>query len=259
MTKLEEIIAYKRIELAQKKKLQPMARLEQELKGKPPRRPFREAIAKPGRIGLIAEIKRASPSAGPIQPDADAVEVAKNYAGAGADALSVLTDQKFFSGKLEDLVRVREAVSLPVLRKDFLLEEYQVVEAAAAGADAVLLIVAILNRPMLRKLLGLARDLSLDALVEVHSESEVGIALEVGAGIIGINNRDLKSFQVDLNTTQRLMKGIPGDRVAVSESGIRSKGDVEQVRRWGAGAILVGEELMSAPDVGCRIKELMGW
>ena len=256
--KLEEIVAHKRQELAETKRAKPLAQLERALKSRPPSRGFAAAIRRPGKLSLIAEIKKASPSAGPIRPGADVVEVAKIYAGAGAQAISVLTDSKFFSGSLKDLSAVREKVSVPVLRKDFLIEEYQVVEAAAAGADALLLIAAILDRPALKRLIGLARDLSLDALVEVHSEPELEQALEAGAEVIGINNRDLKTLQVDLETTQRLIGRIPAGRLRVSESGIRSRADVEFVQRQGADAILVGEELMGSADPAEKIKELMG-
>jgi len=258
MNRLDEIVAHKRIELTEAKKARPVSSLEKGLKDRPPVRNFRRAIDRQGALSLIAEIKRASPSAGPIRAGADAVEIAKNYAQAGAQALSVLTDAKFFSGSIKDLMFIREAVAIPLLRKDFLLEEYHVLEAASAGADAILLIVAILEPAVLKKLLGFARDLSLDALVEVHTERELGIALDVGAPIIGINNRDLATFQVDLQTTQRLIQQIPPERIAVSESGIRSREDVEFVRTQGANAVLIGEELMSAADPGQRIREMIG-
>lgn len=259
MSKLEEIAAYKRQEVAQAKKIRPVASLERELKNRPPVRNFREAIHRPGKLSLIAEIKRASPSAGPIRAGADAVEIGKIYAQAGAQALSILTDEKFFSGSLRDLRAVREVVNIPVLRKDFLLDEYQIVEAAAVGADAVLLIAAILDPAVLKRLLELARDLSMEALVEVHAEREVGIALEAGAQIIGINNRDLATFKVDLAATQRLIQQIPKEKTSVSESGIRSREDVDLVQRLGAKAVLIGEEFMSSSDIGKRVKELMGW
>ncbi len=258
MNKLEEIAAFKRREVAEAKQARPLARLERELKNRTPARGFAAAIRRPGSLSLIAEIKKSSPSAGPIRPGADVVEIAKAYAGAGARAISVLTDSQFFSGCLADLTAVREKISLPVLRKDFLIEEYQVVEAAAAGADAVLLIVALLDRPALKRLLALARDLSLDALVEVHSEPELQEGLEAGAQVVGINNRDLGTLRVDLETTRRLIKKIPADRVRVSESGIRLPADVEFVRAQGADAILVGEELMASQDPAGKIKELMG-
>ena len=258
MSGLDEILAHKREETAHAKERRPLAQLEESLKRRPPARGFREAISRPGKLSLIAEVKKASPSAGPIRPDASAVEVAQAYAAAGAQAVSVLTDRRFFMGNIVDLVRVKEKVGLPVLRKDFLLEEYQLVEAAAAGADAVLLIAAALKPAELGRLFRLAGDLSLDALVEVHDERELGQALEAGAVVVGINNRNLATFQVDLETTGRLAGRVPKDRTLVSESGIRSRADVEKVQGWGAHAILVGEELMSAPDPGARIKELMG-
>ena len=258
MNKLEEIAAFKRQEVAEAKRVRPLVELERELKHRQRPRGFAAAIGRPGELSLIAEIKKASPSAGPIRPEADVVEVARTYARAGARAISVLTDSKFFSGSLKDLAVVREKVSLPVLRKDFLLEEYHVVEAAAAGADAVLLIVALLDRAVLKRLLTLARDLSLDALVEIHSEPELQEALEAEARVIGINNRDLGTLQVDLKITQQLMKKIPGTHVRVSERGIRSRQDVEFVQAQGADAILVGEELMSSQDPAAKIKELMG-
>ena len=259
MTKLDEIVAYKRQEIAQAKKDRPLGSLEQSLKRRPPARNFRRAIDRPGVLSLIAEVKRASPSAGPIRAGADAVSVAKSYVQAGCQAISVLTDEKFFSGSLKDLISVRESVSVPVLRKDFLLEEYSLVEAASAGADAVLLIAAILEPPLLKRLIGLARDLSMGALVEVHTERELGTALDAGAEVIGINNRNLATLQVDLKTTQTLAKQIPEGKGVVSESGIRSREDLEFVRRCGARAVLIGEEFMAAENIEKRVKDLMGW
>ncbi len=259
MSKLDEIISYKRLEVAELKRRRPLAQMERALKGRPPVRDFAAVIRKPGRLSLIAEIKRASPSAGPIRPDADVLEIAEAYAEAGVQAISVLTDAKFFSGSLEDLTQVREKVKVPVLRKDFLIEEYQVVEGLAAGADAVLLIAAILPKPILKRLLGLAEDFSLTALVEVHAEKELNEALEAGAKVIGINNRDLGTFTVDLKTTERLARQVPPDRIRVSESGIHSRSDVELVQSQGVDAILVGEELMGSPDISKKIRELMSW
>lgn len=258
MSKLDEIVACKREELALAKRDRPLAQVEQALKRRPTPRPFRPAISRPGKLSLIAEIKRASPSSGPIRAGADAAGIAQSYAAAGAQAISVLTDARFFSGSLQDLTAAREKVGLPVLRKDFLLEEYQLLEAAAAGADAALLIVAALKPQELRRLIQLAGELSMDALVEVHDERELDEALEAGAAILGINNRDLGTFRVDLATTGRLVGRVPMDRTMVSESGIRSRADVERVEAWGVHAVLVGEELMSAPDPAARIKELMG-
>ncbi len=263
MTKLEEIVSYKKQELALAKQARPIASLEKEIKSRPPVRDFHRAISGKEKVHLIAEIKRASPSAGLMRQNLDAVAMAKTYAQAGAHALSVLTDSKFFSGSLADLTAVRGAVSVPVLRKDFTLEEYHLLESSAAGADAVLLIVAILPRPALKRLLELARDLSLAALVEVHTERELGEALEAGAEILGINNRDLATLQVDLKTTQALARLIPPKerkhRTLVGESGIHSRADLEFVRDQGVDAVLIGEEFMKAEDPAKRIKELMGW
>ena len=208
---------------------------------------------------MIAEVKRASPSAGTIRAGADAVEVAKIYHQAGARALSVLTDTPFFSGNLDDLTEVKEKVPLPVLRKDFLLEEYQILEGAAAGADAILLIVAILDPKALKRLITFTGELGLKALVEVHAERELDQALEAGAPILGINNRNLATLEVDLKTTERLIRGLPRDKIVVSESGIRSRQDVESLQRLGVHAVLIGEQLMSAPDIRKRVRELMGW
>lgn len=257
--KLQEILDYKRQEVAESKRVRPLAGLERALKVRPPVRAFRQAISRPGRLSLIAEFKRASPSAGSLQAGADPVEISKIYAQAGVQALSVLTDAKFFSGSLHDLTLVKEKTVLPVLRKDFLLEEYQVLEAAAAGADCLLLIAAILPLQELKRLLRLTRDLSLDPLVEVHTEKELEEALEAGAALIGINNRDLATLQVDLKTTERLAPQVPKDRTLVSESGIHSRADLEFVAGKGVHAVLIGEELMSSRDVGKRIQELMGW
>lgn len=259
MNKLEEIVAYKRQEVAEAKRQRPVGQLERVLKTRPPVRSFRQAINRPGNLSLIAEFKRASPSAGPIRAQADPLAITKVYAEAGAQALSILTDTKFFSGSLRDLTQVKEKARLPVLRKDFLFDEYQIVESAAAGADGVLLIAAILKRPDLKRLLTLARDLNLDALVEVHSEKDLGEALEVEAELIGINNRDLGTLAIDLKTTGRLMDLIPKGKTVVSESGLHSRADVEFVAAKGAHAVLIGEELMSSPDIAKRIKELMGW
>lgn len=257
MNKLDEIVAWKKEELAQAKQERSVAQLERALKQRLPLRNFREAIARPGSLSLIAEIKKASPSAGPIRPSADVLEIAKIYETAGAQAISVLTDEKFFSGSLNDLAAVRGKVSLPVLRKDFLLEEYPVLEAAAAGADAVLLIAAILPPPVLKRLVRFSGELSLTALVEVHNEPELDAALEAEAQVIGVNNRDLGTLQVDLKITERLFRRIPAGKVRVSESGLHSRADLEFVQRQGAHAVLIGEELMSAADPARRIRELL--
>lgn len=230
--------------------------LERELKNRPPVRSFRQAVNKPGSLRLIAEFKRASPSAGPIRPGSDPAETAALYEASGAAAVSVLTDARFFSGSLADLKAVRAKINLPVLRKEFIIDEYQLVEASAAGADAVLLIVAALDQPLLKRLHRLAVDLGLDPLVEVHQESELDRALEIGTQLIGVNNRDLATLKTDLKTTERLIRKIPAGLVKISESGIRSRDDARFVRDAGAQAILVGEAILSAPDMAAKIKEL---
>ncbi|PIQ82671.1 MAG: indole-3-glycerol phosphate synthase [Candidatus Omnitrophica bacterium CG11_big_fil_rev_8_21_14_0_20_64_10] len=259
MEKLKEILAHKREEVARNKQVRPLSGLERRLKDRPPVRPFRETLAKSGRLSLIAEVKRASPSAGVIRAGADAVETARLYARAGAQAISVLTDEKFFAGRLEDLTRVKEGVPVPVLRKDFLIDEYQVVEAAAAGADAVLLIVAALEQKPLERLLKLTGDLGLDTLVEAHDERELKRALDLPAQLIGINNRNLETLKVALNTTRELCQLIPADRTVVSESGLGCRADVEAVEKLGVDAVLIGEALMGSDDPAVRIKTLMGW
>ena len=216
-----------------------------------------------GEVSLIAEIKKASPSAGVIRPDFDPVEIARAYERAGATCLSVLTDERFFQGSLGDLRAIREAVSLPLLRKDFIMDERQIREAVEWGADAILLIVAILDEAALRRLHDLACQAGLAVLVEVHDEMELDRALAVQAALIGVNNRDLKTFQINLATTERLSerrRGHAAGRAAllVAESGIHSRADVIRLKACGARAILVGESLMRHADVEAKVRELMG-
>lgn len=209
-------------------------------------------------MSVIAEIKKASPSKGLLCPDLDPCRLAGSYAAGGAAALSVITEQDFFLGDPEHLSRVVEAVDLPVLRKDFIIDPVQVSETAALGADALLLIAAILDKERLGELLSLTWELGMEALVEVHDEAEVQVALDVGANIIGINNRDLKTFQTDLNTTARLTSLVPPDRILVSESGIRSRRDVLFLENLGVYALLVGEELVRSRDPEERLRQLRG-
>jgi indole-3-glycerol phosphate synthase len=223
------------------------------------RRDFADALRYPrrGNIALIAEIKKASPSAGVIRPDFDPVRIAKAYEAAGASCLSVLTDERFFQGSLKFLQQIRDAVRLPILRKDFIIHERQILESIEAGADAILLIVAILTDEDLRNFHKVARSAGLAVLVEVHDETEMGRALAAEAEIIGINNRDLKTFTVDLATTEKLAKRATG-KVLVAESGINTRADVERLERCGAQAILVGESLMRAEDLEKKVKDLYG-
>ncbi|HKS36253.1 MAG TPA: indole-3-glycerol phosphate synthase TrpC [Verrucomicrobiae bacterium] len=229
------------------------------------RRDFFAALRNPrdGLVALIAEVKKASPSAGVICPDFDPVRIAKEYEAGGASCLSVLTDEKFFQGSLDYLRQVREAVKLPLLRKDFIIDERQILEAIEWGADAILLIVAILTDAQLRHFHTLAVEAGLAALVEVHDEAELARALAAGAQLIGVNNRDLKTFKVDLATTERLAGRLRGsaagkDALLVAESGIHTRADVERLARCGAQAILVGESLMRGGDIAGKTRELLG-
>lgn len=230
-------------------------------------RDFYGALANPraGDVGLIAEVKKASPSLGIICPDFDPVRIARAYEAAGASCLSVLTDEKFFQGSLEFLRAIRSAVGLPLLRKDFIIDERQILEAIEWGADAILLIVAILSDDQLRHFHALADAAGLTALVEVHDADELERALRCGARLVGVNNRDLKTFRVDLATTEtlaaRLFSEAPaasGRYLLVAESGIHTRADVERVRRCGSRAILVGESLMRTGDIGAKARELLG-
>lgn len=207
-------------------------------------------------LAVIAEVKKASPSAGIIAEDFDPVAIARAYAGAGASAISVLTDEKYFQGHLSYLASIREAVDLPLLRKDFVLHEVQVHEAAAHGADAILLIVAALEQEQLVRLHDCARQCQLDVLVEIHDLEEMERALDCGARIIGINNRDLRSFEVDLGTTERLSEEAGPDVILVSESGIHTGSDAARIKTWGADAILVGEALMRAKNKAATMEQL---
>lgn len=230
-----------------------------------PARGFFDALRHPHRppVALIAEVKRASPSAGLIRPDFDPVQIARTYHAAGADCLSVLTDVRFFQGSLDYLRQIRAATGLPLLRKDFIIDERQILETVEAGADALLLIVAILDDDRLRRFLDLASAAGIDALVEVHDETELDRATAAGAQLIGVNNRNLKSFQVDLATTERLAARLaakhpaPGTDFLVAESGIHTRADVHRVAHTGAQAILVGESLMRHPDIAAKVRELM--
>ena len=221
-------------------------------------RPFARAIdCGPEALGLIAEIKKASPTAGVIATDFDPVRIARAYEDAGAHALSVLTDKQFFQGELAFLNRIRAEVSLPLLRKDFIIHEVQIAEACVAGADAILLIVAALEQDRLEALFQEAELLQLDVLVEVHSGEELERALEVGATLLGINNRNLTTFEVDLATTEALSEEVPESILLVSESGLKTRADTQRAFSAGCNAILVGESLMRAGDIAAQVAELL--
>ncbi len=243
MNRLEEILRTKRAEI---KRLRPRAKeLEREARARTDFRSFPAALQLADeKLAVIAEIKKASPSAGVIAQTFQPVEIAKNYELSGANAISVLTDAKFFQGSLEHLRSVRSAVSLPLLRKDFIWDRTQLAESAANGADAILLIVAALTQDQLVRLLKGAEEFRLDALVEVHSIDELQRALEAGAAIVGINNRDLTTFDVDLSVTETLCRDVPDEIILVTESGIKTTQDAARVKACGVDAVLVGEALM---------------
>ncbi|MDQ3606079.1 MAG: indole-3-glycerol phosphate synthase TrpC [Gemmatimonadota bacterium] len=253
---LDRIVASKRREVEE------IAPLAAELRARTadvePARPFAAALRQPAEVRLLAEVKRRSPSAGPIRPGADPADVARAYAAGGAAALSVLTDGPFFGGDLEALRLVRRTVALPVLRKDFVIDPVQLWEARAAGADAVLLILRILEPPLLQELLGLSAELGMDALVEVHDRAELERALHADATLIGVNNRDLDSFRTDLTLSLELASEVPPTVTLVAESGIRTGEDVVRLGAAGVDAVLVGESLMRQEDLSAAAAALVG-
>jgi indole-3-glycerol phosphate synthase len=255
-TILDKIINTKKREVARHKETVSLSSLLECIARRQAPLAFAEALKGDG-IKLIAEVKKASPSKGILRPYFDPMALAKTYAENGAAAISVLTDAEYFQGSPEHLTAIRQAVSLPLLRKDFIYDEYQVYESAAYGADALLLIAAILEPRQLEKLMAVSRSLGLGCLVEVHDENELKIALDAGAEIIGINNRNLKTFEVDLNTTRRLLPYIPENKIVVSESGISRREDIKKLETWGVDAVLVGEALVTAADIPTKMKELM--
>lgn len=254
---LTRIVGQKREQVAQAKNQRPESQLRAEAAAAPPPRDFAAALRAAQPVGLIAEIKRASPSAGVIRADFDPVEIARQYASAGAQCLSVLTDEPFFQGSLDDLRAVRQAVDLPLLRKDFLIDRYQIVEARAAGADCVLLIAECLNDCQLRELYFAASEWGMDCLIELYDPDNLDRVLALDPPLVGVNNRDLRSFTVDLNHTLRLAPRIVSRSLLVSESGIKTSADVARLKAHGVGAILVGETLMRAHDIPAAVAELM--
>jgi len=257
-TILDKIVANKRRELEVAQQRVPLDVLQSRLAGAPRVRDFAAAMHTPGQIKLIAEVKRASPSRGEIRPNVDPVEVAVTYEKNGAACISVLTDGPFFQGSLDDLRMVRAAVHVPVLRKDFILDRYQLFEARLAGADAVLLIAECLDDEQLVNLHDEAQDLGMTPLVEFYEPSNLSRVLAVGPRLIGINNRDLRSFETDLDHTIRLRAQIPPSSLLVAESGIRTRQDVKRLADAGVQAMLVGESLMASADIGQAVRELLG-
>jgi len=258
-TILDTILAHKRGEVAARKAKMPF--IEEAGRGIGwVCRDFHQALLSPpaGPLALIAEVKKASPSAGVIRPGFDPVQIARVYEQSGAACLSVLTDEHFFQGHDGYLTAIRVAVDLPLLRKDFIIDAYQIYEARAIGADAILLIAAALSPTQIADYRALAGEIGMTALVEVHTEAEMAVALGAGARLIGINSRDLNTFVTDLGTVERLAAMVPDGVTLVAESGIKTFADVKRVADAGAGAVLVGETFMRAPDVGAAVRELMG-
>jgi indole-3-glycerol phosphate synthase len=253
---LDKIIAQKKEEVELRKRSIPLSRLEKEIARRKP--PLDFALALRGEdMQLIAEVKRASPSRGILCPNFNPVELAKTYAKGGAAAISVLTEASHFEGDIAHLAAIGQEVELPLLRKDFIFDPYQVYESRAHGADALLLIAAILSQEQLNELLALSHTLDLRCLVEVHSDGELERALSSGAEVIGINNRDLNTFTIDINTTRRLRPLIPQGKIVVSESGIKSRNEIEKLKAWGVTAVLIGEALVTADDVLTKMRELI--
>ncbi len=255
---LDEIVVHKRTEIAAAKAERPLAELERHLDDASPVRPFAAALATGDSMRLIAEIKKASPSAGLIREDFDPVAIAQTYSDHGASCLSVLTDERFFQGQLEFLTAVREAVALPVLRKDFLIDPYQLVEARVAGADCVLLIAECLTETELADLYARTIELGMDALIEIYEPENLDRVLALNPRLLGINNRNLKTMTTSLSHTLDLIERVPNDVLLVSESGIRTHEDVVRLHSAGVQAMLVGESLMRSDDIGEKVDELLG-
>ncbi len=259
MSVLEQIFKDKREEVEKAKRNTPLEELVSVSKDAEAPRGFRAALAKPNRdLALIAEVKKASPSEGLIREDFDAGRIAQTYERAGADALSVLTDSKYFQGGADNLRAAKEATKLPCLRKDFIYDPYQVYEARAWGADAVLLIVASLELSQIVELSGLIEELGMDALVEVHSEKEVELALAAKAKLIGVNNRDLSTFVTDLAMSERLLPIVSPHAATVSESALKTRADLDRVKAAGANAVLIGTTFCKALDIETKVREVMG-
>jgi indole-3-glycerol phosphate synthase len=253
--RLDDLIQATRDSLERRKRDRPLAELERELAARAEGRPFMEALSHPG-TSLVAEYKRRSPSAGVIREGSSVTEMIQAYEAGGAAAISVLTEEDHFGGSLDDLYEARGATQLPILRKDFCVDLYQLYEAKVAGADAVLLVVGSLRPDDLERLYGEAQALDLDAIVEVHDEDELDVALELDVDVIGINNRNLEDFSVDVRTTVELLAAVPTGKTVVSESGIRTRAEIEELERIGVDAVLIGETLMRADDPAAAVRDL---
>ncbi len=260
MNILQQIVEYKKQEIAKAKNRLPENELRDQVFYPKKRRPFVKQLLEPGPFGVnvIAEIKRASPSRGIIRPDLDVAKYASDYELGGASALSVLTDRRYFSGSIEDLKKARKSVSIPVLRKDFLISSYQIYESSVIGADALLLIVRILSQQQLKDYMDLCIEIGMDVLVETHSEKDIETATLAGARLIGINNRNLSSFKTNVETSAKLVSILNQGQVAVAESGIKGRQDIEKLREAGIWNFLVGESLVRAPDARAFLQFLLG-
>lgn len=256
---LDEILQHKRGEVDDQCRAVALSMLQERIAQRAEPRGFTAALRRQAAVGtaIIAEVKKGSPSKGIIRADFDPCDIARRYQAGGATCLSVLTDQRFFMGSLAYLEAITEIVSLPLLRKDFVIDPYQIYEARAAGADAVLLIAAALPQDVMGELFSVASDLDLDVLLEVHNEGELERALQLPVELIGINNRDLKTFHTDLAVTERLLPLIPADRLVVAESGLRCRADICRLQQAGAGAFLIGESLMREADFEQKLQELL--
>lgn len=259
MTILDRILIDKRAEVAACKEAVPLAELQRRVPSSSETRSLADALARSGKASrVIAEVKKASPSKGLIREDFDPVEIARGYEAAGARGISVLTDEKYFQGRLEYLTAIREVVGIPLLRKDFIVDPYQIWEARVAGADAILLILAAFSDDgALADLSALAGELGLDVLWEVHDTAELDRLLPLGPRIVGINNRDLRTFEVSLETTRTLLPRLPEGVVSVSESGFSRREELDQLQEWGVDAFLIGETLMRAPDPEQALRDLL--
>ncbi|MFA6320886.1 MAG: indole-3-glycerol phosphate synthase TrpC [Candidatus Omnitrophota bacterium] len=254
---ISRIVEEKRREIEEAKRIKPIEDLIKETRNICVKSSFKKNISRPHHINLIAEIKKASPSKGILRGDFNPIKIGVTYQANGASAISVLTDERFFEGRLEYIKKVKENVSLPILRKDFIIDEYQVYESVLAGADAILLIAELLSSNEMTGLYNTASSLGLDVLLETHNEEDVEKALASGGNIIGINNRDLHTFRVDLAVTQKLIRLIPQNKIRVSESGIRTYEDVMFLKSLGVNAVLIGEAFMESSDIAAKMREMM--
>ncbi|HEX9652479.1 MAG TPA: indole-3-glycerol phosphate synthase TrpC [bacterium] len=257
-TILDNIIKHKKQEIRRSKREVRVAALWGLIKQSGPPRPFSKQLDLENDVAIIAEIKKASPSAGILRPDFDPVAIAATYSANGARAISVLTDEKYFAGNRNYLAKIRPCMKLPLLRKDFIVDPYQVIEARAYGADAILVILNLISTGLYYELLQAAQECMIEVLVEVHNREELHRALTQHCKLIGINNRDLKNFEVDITTTEKLVDEIPRDVIVVSESGIKSRQQVDRLGKTGVDAVLIGEALMREQDVGAALKQFVG-